>query len=89
VEASDSAPLSAAGPRSAPAYLTAAQVAELLQVSEKTVTRWSLEDSSMPVLRRGRVVRFERAPLLAWLSRQSRSARRVTQGSRKTASDAA
>src|SRR5262245_57844999 len=32
-------------------YLTPAQVAELLQVSTKTVSRWSLEDASMPVTR--------------------------------------
>src|SRR5438309_8212624 len=58
-------------------YLTPAQVAELLQVSEKTVSRWALTDPSMPVLRRGRVVRFERERLLAWLSRQEpRGARR-------------
>lgn len=53
-----------------PAYLTALQVAELLQVDEKTVLRWSLQDASMPVLRRGRVVRFPRERLLAWLDRQ-------------------
>jgi excisionase family DNA binding protein len=51
-------------------YLTPAQVAELLQVSEKTISRWSLEDASMPVLRRGRVVRFHRDRLLAWLVRR-------------------
>jgi hypothetical protein len=28
-----------------------------LQIDEKTILRWSLEDSTMPVLRRGRVVR--------------------------------
>jgi len=53
-----------------PVFLTPAQVAEMLQVSEKTVSRWSLEDASMPVLRRGRVVRFERDPLLRWLARK-------------------
>jgi hypothetical protein len=40
------------------------QVAELLQVDEKTVLLWSLQDASMPVLRRGRVVRFPRERLL-------------------------
>ena len=44
-------PIKWAGPN----YLTALQVAELLQVDEKTVLRWSLQDASMPVLRRGRV----------------------------------
>jgi excisionase family DNA binding protein len=51
-------------------YLSASQVAELIQVDEKTVLRWSLEDASMPVLRRGRVVRFPRERLLTWLERQ-------------------
>jgi excisionase family DNA binding protein len=67
-----------------PVYLTALQVADLLQVDEKTVLRWSLEDASMPVLRRGRVVRFPRERLLTWLERQEpRSARRSAQGQLK------
>jgi hypothetical protein len=48
-----------------PAYLTALQVAGLLQVDEKTALRWSLQDASMRVLPRGRVVRFPRERLLA------------------------
>ena len=69
-----------------PLYLTAEQVADMLQVDPKTVSRWSLEDASMPVLRRGRVVRFPRERLLAWLERQEpRSARRSAQGLRKAA----
>ena len=57
-------------------YLTPAQVAELLQVSTKTVSRWSLEDASMPVTRLpGRVVRFERSALLRWLERRKNHAR--------------
>jgi len=61
-------------------YLTALLVAELLQVDEKTVLRWSLEDASMPVLRRGRVVRSPRERLLAWLDRQEpRAARWLAQ----------
>jgi excisionase family DNA binding protein len=68
-----------------PAYLTALQVAELLQVDEKTVLRWSLQDASMPVLRRGRVVRFPRERLLTWLERQEpRSARRSAQAQHKS-----
>jgi excisionase family DNA binding protein len=68
-----------------PAYLTAPQVADLLQVDEKTVLRWSLQDASMPVLRRGRVVRFPRERLLTWLERQEpRSARRSAQPQRKS-----
>jgi excisionase family DNA binding protein len=60
-----------------PIYLTARQVADLVRVAEKTVLRWSLQDASMPVLRRGRVVRFRRERLLVWLERQEpRAARR-------------
>ena len=67
-----------------PVYLTALQVAALLQVDEKTVLRWSLEDASMPVLRRGRVVRFPRERLLAWLERQEpRGVRRSAQDQHK------
>ena len=65
-------------------YLTPQQVADLLQIDEKTVSRWSLQDPTMPVFRRGRVVRFQRERLLAWLERQEpRSARRAAQAQRK------
>jgi hypothetical protein len=37
---------------------------------EKTVLRWSLQEPSMPVLRRGRVGRFPRERLLTRLERQ-------------------
>jgi excisionase family DNA binding protein len=57
-------------------YLTATQAAEIVQVDQKTILRWSLEDPSMPVLRRGRVVRFPRERLLAWLERQEPRRRR-------------
>jgi excisionase family DNA binding protein len=68
-----------------PEYLTALQVADLIQVDETTVLRWSVQDSSMPVLRRGRVVRFPRERLLTWLERQEpRSARRSAQAQRKS-----
>lgn len=66
------------------AYLTALQVADLLQVDEKTVLRWSLPDASMPVLRRGRVVRFPRERLLTWPERQEpRKSRRSAQAQHK------
>jgi excisionase family DNA binding protein len=59
-----------------PAFLTARQVADMLQVDERTVLRWAQHDASMPATRVGRVVRFEREPLLRWLARkQPRSAR--------------
>jgi len=68
-------------------YLSAAQVDEIIQVDEKTVLRWSLEDASMPVLRRGRVVRFPRERLLTWLERQE--PRASAQGRRKAVVEAA
>jgi excisionase family DNA binding protein len=68
-----------------PVYLTTLQVADRLQVDEKTILRWSQQDASMPVLRRGRVVRFPRERLLAWLERQEpRGARRSAQAQHKS-----
>ena len=54
-------------PRPHVEYLTPAQVAELLQVSAKSVFRWASEDPSMPTLRVGRTVRFPRERLERWL----------------------
>jgi excisionase family DNA binding protein len=49
-------------------YLTTAQVADMLTVSPKTVSRWALTDPSMPVTRLpGRLVRFEEQALHRWL----------------------
>jgi excisionase family DNA binding protein len=51
----------------------------MLRVDERTVLRWAQRDASMPAIRLGRVVRFEREPLLRWLARkQPRAARRGT-----------
>jgi excisionase family DNA binding protein len=61
-----------------PVYLTPAQVAELLQVNERTVLRWAQQDASMPVTRIGRVVRFERGLLLRWLARKAQGRRMIT-----------
>ncbi len=55
-----------AGPTQ-PLYLTAAQVAELLQVSSKTVYRLVKADASLPTLEIGGVVRFPCERLLRWL----------------------
>lgn len=55
-------------PDSAPAYLTAEDVARLLQVSEKSVFRWASEDATMPALRIGRTLRFPRERLERWLA---------------------
>ena len=48
-------------------YLTPGDVADLLQVSVKTVYRWAKDDPLMPVLRIGGCVRFPRERLLTWL----------------------
>jgi len=42
----------------------------MLAVDEKTVTRWSRADPTMPVIKRGRVVRFPKVALEAWLTAQ-------------------
>jgi excisionase family DNA binding protein len=61
-----------------PTFLTARDVADMLRVDERTVLRWAQRDASMPAIRLGRVVRFEREPLLRWLARkQPRAARRA------------
>lgn len=49
-----------------PTFLTSKQVADLLQCSEKSVLRWAGQDSTMPCLRIGRLVRFDRERLLGW-----------------------
>ncbi|MBI4522151.1 MAG: helix-turn-helix domain-containing protein [Gemmatimonadetes bacterium] len=61
---------------SAPAYLTAAQLAGLLQVSQATAYRWADEDPTMPVLRVGGVVRFPRERILRWLDARTSGRRR-------------
>lgn len=64
-----------------PTFLTARQVADMLQVDERTVLRWAQHDASMPATRLGRVVRFEREPLLGWLARKHpRAARSFATG---------
>ena len=50
-----------------PAYLTAAQLADLVQVDTATVYRWAQTEPTLPTLRIGGVVRFNREKVLAWL----------------------
>ncbi len=57
-------------------YLTAAQVAALLQADDKTVYRWAASEPTMPVLRVGGTVRFPRERLLKWLSDREQGRRR-------------
>jgi excisionase family DNA binding protein len=48
-------------------YLTAVQIAELLQVSAKSIYRWAAGDPTFPRLKIGATVRFPRERLLRWL----------------------
>lgn len=48
-------------------YLTPAQAAGLLQVCEKTLSRWSSRDASLPVLKIAGTTRYPRERLLRWL----------------------
>jgi excisionase family DNA binding protein len=59
-----------------PQYLTAAQVAELLQVDDATVYRWASQDASMPATRIASTVRFEAAALHRWLAARTQRSRR-------------
>jgi excisionase family DNA binding protein len=59
-----------------PTYLTAKDVAELLQVDVKSVYRYASTDATMPATRIVGVVRFEREALMRWLDQH-------TQGRRK------
>lgn len=47
-------------------YLTARQVADLMQVDPKTVQQWSRRDG-LPCVRLGRECRWRRSDLLQWL----------------------
>jgi excisionase family DNA binding protein len=62
----------------APLYITLEEAARLVGVDVKTLGRWSREDVTFPVFRRGRVVRVDRERFLTWLERQlpRRAARR-------------
>jgi len=52
-------------------YLTAKQVAQMLQISEATVTRWA-RIGELPVVRLpGRTVRFRREDVEAFLARSA------------------
>jgi excisionase family DNA binding protein len=71
-------------PFAEPPYITLAEAAALIAVDERTLRRWASSDASLPVLRRGRVVRLHRARFLDWCGRQEpRSARRIAQAQRK------
>jgi excisionase family DNA binding protein len=60
-------------------FLTPQQVAEMLQVDERTVLRWAQQDASMPATRIGRVIRFELLALERWLAKKAPRSARITQ----------
>jgi excisionase family DNA binding protein len=60
-------------------YLTIEQLAMLLQVSPKSVSRWASTDLSMPVLRIGRTVRFPKERVLRWLRAREQGVGRARQ----------
>ncbi len=57
-------------------YLTASQLATLLQVDDATIYRWASKDTSMPATRVGGVVRFEAQALHRWLAARTQRSRR-------------
>ena len=61
----------------APSYLTAAQVATMLQVHPATVYRMAAADPSMPAVRLGGTVRFPRERLLKWLRAREQGRPRI------------
>jgi excisionase family DNA binding protein len=71
------APAEAPGVPPAPAYLTAEQVGQMLQLSGKTVYRLAKADPTMPALKIGGAVRFPRERFERWLrDREQGHARR-------------
>jgi excisionase family DNA binding protein len=71
------APREQAKSAATPAYLTAVQVAELLQVDAATVYRWASSDATMPATRIGGTVRFHVVALERWLAARTQKGRRL------------
>ena len=53
-----------------PVYLTPENVADMLQVDQRTILRWAAEDARMPTIRIGRVIRWEQDALFRWLAKK-------------------
>jgi excisionase family DNA binding protein len=58
-----------------PTYLTAAQVAELLQVHPATIYRLTAQCPTFPALKLGSVIRFPRERLMTWLRNKEQGPR--------------
>jgi len=75
-----------------PIYLTPSQAALLLQVSEKTLTRWARDFPTFPVTKigdgRNATVRYHRERLERWLAMREQGSRfqKQTLGARNSAS---
>ena len=53
-------------------FYTPKQVAEMLRVSEATVSRWAAQDATFPATRLpGRLVRIEEGALMRWIGRKT------------------
>ena len=61
----------------APEYLTADEVADILKLSPKTVYRLAKTDPTLPMLKLGGAVRFPRERLLRWLSDREQGRPRI------------
>lgn len=62
-------------------YLTAGDVALLLQVDPKTVYRWAATDASFPACRPSSgVIRVRREALMSWLDSKTQKPRRRLTG---------
>jgi excisionase family DNA binding protein len=77
------------------AYLTPGQVAEMLQLSAKSIYRLAKADPTMPMLKLGGAVRFPRERLERWLRdreqgpRMRRQVLSVAKGASEKESDSA
>ena len=58
-------------------YLTADEVAGILQLSPKTIYRLAKTDPTFPMLKLGGAVRFPRERLLRWLTMREQGSRRT------------
>ena len=56
--------------------LKPAQVAELLDVSLKTIYKWT-HLGTIPVARAGRLLRFDESDVMNWLKRDEQKARKI------------
>jgi excisionase family DNA binding protein len=56
-------------------YVSAETIAQWLDVDSSTVYRWAANDSTVPALRIGGIVRFHRERMLTWLEQRTQGRR--------------